>query len=60
MNLKIKLDYLNGEKQTPYLATISDIETENINQIIMLHPIIKESLMNTNDFYFDDYNFDLL
>ncbi|MBZ9685562.1 GNAT family N-acetyltransferase [Clostridium estertheticum] len=57
MNFKIELNYLNGEKQAPYLATISDIEQENINHIIMLHPIIKESLESINDFYFDDYDF---
>ena len=57
MNLKIELNYLNGEKQKPYLATIRTIKQEDINLIIQLHPIIKESLMNTNDFYFDDYDF---
>jgi ribosomal protein S18 acetylase RimI-like enzyme len=57
MNLKIELNYLNGEKQDPYLATISNIEKENINHILMLHPIIKESLESMDDFFFDDYNF---
>lgn len=39
------------------MATISDIEQENIKHIIMLHPIIKQSLDSIDDFYFDDYDF---
>jgi predicted GNAT superfamily acetyltransferase len=57
MNMSVQLVKHNNKPVMPYLGKISYLYEENINEILGLHPILKETLKDDDMFYFDDYNF---
>ena len=57
MNIPIQLTKHKSEFVKPYIGKISCLHEENINEILLLHPMVKETLKEDDMFYFDDYDF---
>lgn len=57
MNLPVQLTKYKNQFVKPYMGEITYLYEENINEILSLHPIIREMLIDDDIFYFDDYDF---